>query len=174
MPIGSRVRSTRRRASNFDPQKVLLDPYGKCIARPLHRSRDDARQTRLEYGDGIKERGHRVKFAYDWEGDEPPARSFAKTIIYEMHVGGFTRHPNSGVAASKRGTYAGLIDKIPYLKDLGISAVELLPVFAFDEQEAPPGHVITGVISRCRFSRRTLRTAPDTTRWVRLMNFVTW
>ncbi len=70
----------------------------------------------------------------------PPARPFAKTIIYEMHVGGFTRHPNSGVAPSKRGTYAGLIDKIPYLQDLGISAIELLPIFAFDEQDAPPGH----------------------------------
>jgi len=52
---------------------------------------------------------------------------------------GFTRHPNSGVVAAKRGTYAGLIDKIPYLQDLGISAVELLPVFAFDEQDGPPG-----------------------------------
>jgi isoamylase len=56
-----------------------------------------------------------------------------------MHVGGFTRHPSSGVAPSKRGTYAGLIEKIPYLRDLGISAVELLPVFAFDEEDGPPG-----------------------------------
>jgi len=56
-----------------------------------------------------------------------------------MHVGGFTRHPRSGVALGKRGTYAGLIDKIPYLQDLGVSAVELLPVFAFDEQDGPPG-----------------------------------
>ncbi len=56
-----------------------------------------------------------------------------------MHVGGFTRHPSSGVTPAKRGTYAGLIDKIPYLRDLGVSAVELLPVFAFDEQDGPPG-----------------------------------
>ena len=54
-------------------------------------------------------------------------RPFAKTIIYEMHVGGFTRHPSSGVAPEKRGTFAGLIEKIPYLQDLGVSAVELLP-----------------------------------------------
>jgi glycogen operon protein len=76
---------------------------------------------------------------YDWEGDTPIGRPFAKTIIYEMHVGGFTRHPSSGIAAAKRGTYAGLIEKISYLRDLGISAVELLPVFAFDEQDGPPG-----------------------------------
>jgi len=76
---------------------------------------------------------------YDWEGDELLGRPFAKTIIYEMHVGGFTRHPSSSVTPSKRGTYAGLIEKIPYLQDLGVSAVELLPVFAFDVQDGPPG-----------------------------------
>src|SRR5215467_9104518 len=58
-----------------------------------------------------------------------------------MHVGGFTRHPNSGVAEARRGTFAGLIDKIPYLLDLGITAVELLPVFHFDAQDCPPGKV---------------------------------
>jgi isoamylase len=79
--------------------------------------------------------------AYDWEGDSPLGRPFAKTIIYEMHVGGFTRHPNSGVAPSKRGTYAGLVEKIPYLRDLGITAVELLPIYAFDAEDAPPGLV---------------------------------
>ena len=123
----------------FDPQKVLLDPYGKCIARPSHYSRDDARRPGSNTAAALKSVVVDPT-VYDWEGDAPPARPFAKTIIYEMHVGGFTRHPNSGVAPSKRGTYAGLIDKIPYLQDLGISAVELLPVFAFDEQDAPPGH----------------------------------
>ena len=76
---------------------------------------------------------------YDWEGDAPLKRPFSQTIIYEMHVAGFTRHPSSGVAAEKRGTYAGLIEKIPYLQDLGVTAVELLPVFQFDHQDAPPG-----------------------------------
>ena len=56
-----------------------------------------------------------------------------------MHVRGFTRHPNSGVAEQTRGTYTGLIEKIPYLKQLGITAVELLPVFQFDAQDCPPG-----------------------------------
>ena len=54
---------------------------------------------------------------------------------------GFTRHASSGVSATKRGTFAGLVEKIPYLQDLGITAVELLPVFQFDSQDAPPGHV---------------------------------
>jgi isoamylase len=122
----------------FDPQKLLLDPYGKCIAVPAHRSRDAARKP----GDNTATAIRSVvvdPHAYDWEDDSPPRRSFAKTIIYEMHVAGFTRHPSSGVAPSKRGTYAGLIDKIPYLQDLGITAIELLPVFAFDEDDSPPG-----------------------------------
>jgi isoamylase len=135
-----------RVAGSFDPskglrfnsRKVLLDPYGKCIAVPAKRSRDAARGR----GDNAATALRSVVVdpaAYDWEGDSPPRRSFAKTIIYEMHVAGFTRHPSSGVAPSKRATYAGLIDKIPYLMDLGITAVELLPVFAFDEDDSPPG-----------------------------------
>ena len=59
-------------------------------------------------------------------------------IIYELHVGGFTAHPSSGVAEHRRGTFAGVIDKIPYLQELGITHVELLPVMAFDRQDVPP------------------------------------
>src|SRR4051794_34396119 len=121
----------------FDPKKVLLDPYGKCIARPSNYSREGARRLGSNTATALRSIVADPS-SYDWEGDVPPARPFAKTIIYEMHVGGFTRHPNSGVAPSKRGTYAGIIDKIPYLQDLGISAIELLPIFAFDEQDAPP------------------------------------
>src|SRR5262249_46660466 len=65
----------------------------------------------------------------------------ARTIIYEMHVRGFTRHPSSGVDEKIRGTFAGVAEKIPYLQDLGISAVELLPVFQFDAQDCPAGKV---------------------------------
>ena len=130
--------SDPERGLRFDPEKVLLDPYGKCIARPTGRSRDAARRR----GDNAATALQSVvvdSACYHWEGDVPLGRPFAKTIIYEMHVGGFTRHPNSGVVAAKRGTYAGLIDKISYLQDLDVSAVELLPVFAFDEQDGPPG-----------------------------------
>src|SRR6516164_6726174 len=125
------------RGLRFDPEKVLLDPYGKGIARPATRNRQAARQP----GDNVADALRSVVVdpsSYNWQGDAPLGRPFAQTIIYEMHVGGFTRHPNSGVAPAKRGTYAGLIDKIPYLRDLGVSAVELLPVFAFDEQDGPP------------------------------------
>jgi len=78
---------------------------------------------------------------YDWEGDLPLHLPAARTIVYEMHVRGFTQHPSSGVDEQRRGTYAGLIERIPYLKDLGITAVELLPVFQFDRQDCPPGLV---------------------------------
>ena len=122
----------------FDAQKLLLDPYGKCIACPRQRSRSAA----CDPGDNVGTALRSVvadPAAYDWENDASPGRSLANLVIYEMHVGGFTRHPNSGIAPAKRGTYAGLIEKIPYLKDLGIGAVELLPVYAFDEEDCPPG-----------------------------------
>ena len=73
---------------------------------------------------------------YDWEGVQPPNIPYPDTAIYELHVGGFTQHPSSGVAVDRRGTYRGLIEKIPYLKALGITAVELLPVQQFDSQSA--------------------------------------
>jgi isoamylase len=122
----------------FDEEKLLLDPYGQAVVMPEQYSRDAAKKP----GDNTP---YAMRSAvvdsstYDWEGDEPLRRSFANTVIYEMHVRGFTQHENSGVAPDKRGTYAGLIEKIPYLTDLGVTAVELLPVFQFDAQEAPPG-----------------------------------
>src|SRR3954451_16005692 len=127
-----------QRGLRFDPSQVLLDPYGKCIARPAARTGDASRRPADNVATALRsvivDPG-----SYDWEDDAPIARPFAKTILYEMHVGGFTLHPSSGVAPGRRGTYAGLIEKIPYLRDLGVSAVELLPVFAFDAQDGPPG-----------------------------------
>jgi len=79
--------------------------------------------------------------SYNWEDDTPLKRPSSRTIVYEMHVRGFTRHPSSGVSQEKQGTYAGMIEKIPYLRQLGITAVELLPVFQFDAQDCPPGLV---------------------------------
>jgi len=122
----------------FDRDKVLLDPYGKCVARPAGWSRAAARGPGDNCASALKSVVADAA-AYDWEGDQPLRTPFAKTVVYEMHVGAFTRHPNAGVAPAKRGTYSGLIDKIPYLQDLGITAVELLPVFAFDDQDAPTG-----------------------------------
>ncbi|MDE2370801.1 MAG: glycogen debranching protein GlgX [Burkholderiales bacterium] len=124
----------------FDAEKVLLDPYGRAVAMPgAYRrgaacvaGRNDAWALKSVVADDA---------SYDWEGDRPLHRSFAETVIYEAHVRGFTRHASSGVAPTRRGTYAGLIEKIPYLVDLGITAVELMPVFQFDAQDAPAGLV---------------------------------
>ena len=124
------IASTRKRCSS-----TLT---GRCIARPAGYSRDAARKPGDNAAYAMKSVVTDLR-TYDWEGDTPPRTPFAKTIVYELHVGGFTRHPSSGISPAKRGTYAGLIEKIPYLTDLGISAVELLPVFAFDEQDGPPG-----------------------------------
>ena len=126
------------RGLRFDAEKVLIDPYGLVVAVPATYDRWAAARP----GDNVAMAMKSVVAdpdRYDWEGDLPPQRPFAETVIYELHVGGFTRHPSSGVAIDKRGTYAGLIEKIPYLKDLGITAVELLPVFQFDAQDCPPG-----------------------------------
>jgi isoamylase len=124
----------------FDPGKVLLDPYGRGVVVPKNYSRDAARLD----GDNAATAMKSVvvdPHAYDWEGDTRLHRPSSRTIIYEMHVRGFTRHPSSGVSEKARGTYAGLIEKIPYLHQLGITAVELLPVFQFDVQDAPRGRV---------------------------------
>ena len=122
----------------FDASKVLLDPYAKCVARPSRTSRVAARSRRDDASTALKS-VLADPAAYDWEDDRPPRIPFTKTVIYEVHVGNFTRHPNSGIEVSRRGTFAGLIEKIPYLRDLGVTALELLPVFAFDEEAAPEG-----------------------------------
>jgi isoamylase len=123
-----------------DPSKVLLDPYGRAVVVP----KDYRRHAVLAQGDDTAAAMKSVvvdSATYDWEGDLPLRRPSSRTVIYEMHVRGFTRHPNSGVSDDLRGTYAGLIEKIPYLQQLGITAVELLPVFQFDPQDAPPGRI---------------------------------
>jgi len=128
------------RGMRFDPTKVLLDPYGRGVVVPRNYSRDAARGQ----GDNAATAMKSVVVdpqSYNWEGDRPLHHPSSRTIIYEMHVRGFTRHPSSGVSEQTRGTYAGLIEKIPYLQHLGITAVELMPVFQFDAQDAPHGLV---------------------------------
>jgi isoamylase len=126
------------RGQRFDSEKVLLDPYGRALAVPENYSRDKAGKPGENTSSAMK--SVIVDTAtYDWEGDRPLGRPDSRTIIYEMHVRGFTRHPSSCVPEDARGTYRGLVHKIPYLRELGVSAVELLPVFAYDPQDAPPG-----------------------------------
>ena len=124
----------------FDPTKVLLDPYGRGVVVPPGYRREAAQRERDNAATAMKSVVVNCG-AYDWEGDAPLRRPAARTIVYEMHVRGFTRHPSSGVSEKTRGTFAGLIEKIPYLRELGITAVELLPVFQFDAQDCPPGLV---------------------------------
>jgi isoamylase len=126
------------RGLRFDADKLLLDPYGRGVVVPANYDREAAKRP----GDTSATSMKSVVVdpsAYDWQGDAPLCLPSARTIIYEMHVRGFTRHPSSGIGDKTRGTYAGLIEKIPYLKDLGITAVELLPVFQFDPFDAPIG-----------------------------------
>jgi len=128
------------RGLRFDAEKVLLDPYGLAVAVPERYDRDAACRPGDNAACALKSVVADPS-RYDWEGDQPPRRPSAETIIYEMHVRGFTGHPSSGVHGVRAGTYAGLIEKIPYLVDLGITAVELLPVFQFDPHAAPDGRV---------------------------------
>ncbi|WP_447983161.1 glycogen debranching protein GlgX [Nitrospira sp. Nam74] len=129
-----------QRGLRFDAEKILCDPYGKTVAVPEGYSRVDASIP----GDNCATAMKSVVVdprSYDWEGDVPLKRPFSQTVIYEMHVAGFTRHPNSGLSPEIRGTYRGLMEKIPYLQHLGITAVELLPIFHFDEQDSSPGYL---------------------------------
>ena len=108
------------RRLRFDGEKLLIDPYGRGVAVG---SRYD-RAAGCAPGDNTAFAMKSVAVdcsRYDWRGDRPLGRPWSETIIYEMHVGGFTRNPNSGVSAEKRGTYSGLIEKLPYLQGLGIN-----------------------------------------------------
>ena len=102
----------------FDADKVLVDPYGLVVPSPgcttagLRRGPGQTVAVAMKSVVADPDR-------YDWEGDRRLERPFAETVIYELHVGDFTRHRSSGVATEKRGTYAGLIEHLSYLKDLG-------------------------------------------------------
>jgi len=124
----------------FDATKVLLDPYGRAVVVPARYNRTAAH----EKGDNAATAMKSVVVdpsLYDWESDRPLHRSSSQTIVYEMHVRGFTKDPSSGLPEATRGTYSGVIEKIPYLQELGVTAVELMPVFQFDALDCPTGHV---------------------------------
>ncbi|HEY5810489.1 MAG TPA: isoamylase [Povalibacter sp.] len=124
---------------SLDVAHELLDPWARAVS--------DARWDRQANIAG-RSRGRSLRAIVATADDTPPAapcpsRDPTDLVIYEMHVGGFTRHASSGVRHP--GTFAGLIDKIPYLRELGITHVELLPVMAFDEQDVPPGVAALGL-----------------------------
>jgi len=111
----------------FNPDTILLDPYARVISGRNVWAREPNR-------DDIYPHRARVQpYPFDWQGDAPLLTPIEDLVIYEMHVRGFTRHESSGVAYP--GTFEGVREKIPYLKELGINAVELMPIFEFDEFE---------------------------------------
>lgn len=122
----------------FDRNKILLDPYAKSVFFPpafnrlaATRPGSNAGKAPLGVLTGDSER-------FDWQGDHRP-RHESDTVIYESHVGGFTKNPNSGVKDGARGTFAGLIEEIPYLKELGVTVVELMSVSQYDPSDGNYG-----------------------------------
>jgi glycogen operon protein len=129
------------RGLRFNPAKVLVDPYARAVSYGDNWSRAAAHGL----GDNARSALKSVVVdlsPYDWEGDRPLQRPMQETVIYEVHLKGFTAHPSSGV--SRPGTYCGVTEKIPYLRDLGITAVEFLPLQQFDEQEVQRTNPLTG------------------------------
>jgi len=118
----------------FQASKMLIDPFATCIFFPPTYDRGAAVGTDSNAGKAPLAVLPKEDGEFDWEGDLPP-RHASDLVIYEMHVRGFTANPNSGVTASRQGTFAGMIEKIPHLRELGVTAVELMPVYEFDESE---------------------------------------
>jgi isoamylase len=124
----------------FNPRKELLDPWARGVTDALW-----DRNRAADPGDAgsCGMRSVVCDPSFDWGGERPIARTLEGAVIYELHVGGFTRHPSSGVAAP--GTFRALEEKIPYLQELGITHVELLPVMAFDTQSVPAAAAARGL-----------------------------
>ncbi len=127
--------------NRFNRNKVVIDPYARGNSAMLWN-----RGSACGPDDNLATSMRSVVIqtdGYDWEGDQPLHRPMNETIIYELHVGGFTRSPSSG--SERPGTFLALADKIPYLQSLGITAVELLPVFGFDPTDMDRLNPITGL-----------------------------
>ncbi len=137
----------------FNPNKLLVDPYATAIAPPrITDSRTasgydpSSPQRDLSFSE-VDDAATAPKCVithegFDWQGDQPLRHPWASTVVYELHVRGYTIHPSAGVRFP--GTYRGLIEKIPYLKELGVTAVELMPVQEFNESDLPRFNPETG------------------------------
>jgi len=137
----------------FNPRKELLDPWARGVC--------DAFWDRSRASDPLEEGpcGFRAVVsdpAFDWSGERPIPRELEGAIVYELHVGGFTRHPSSG--ARSPGTFSALAGKIPYLRELGITHVELLPVMAFDEQSVSAAVAARGLKNYWGYDTHSFRS----------------
>lgn len=132
----------------FDPNEVLIDPYAKALTGGerwgvwQRRQGDDHPKISSRNVEVRKYRNLIIEDDFDWGADRPLNRPMSELVIYELHVRGFTRHKSAQV--DHPGTYRGLIEKIPYLKNLGINAVELLPIFEFEELDRDTFNPQTG------------------------------
>ena len=125
-----------RQGHRYDKRRILLDPYAKAISLPGAWGERDGMDGAYPY----RARVHQADF--DWEGDQQLNIPIEDLVIYEMHLRGFTAHASSGV--EQPGTFAAAIEKIPYLKALGINCIELMPIFAFDESDNSRKNPLTG------------------------------
>jgi isoamylase len=133
-------RDLHGRGDRFNPAKALLDPYARGVDMTLW---DRGAACTPDDNLAASIRGAIIRTdTYDWEGDTPINRPMHETVIYEVHVGGFTRDNSSG--SLRPGTFTALAERIPYLRALGITAVELLPVFQFDPGEYGGTNPLTG------------------------------
>ncbi len=124
----------------FNPRAILLDPYARAISGNHQWGVAD-----VPYGKTTGQLPRRCRLVaddFDWEGDHPLATPLSQTVFYELHVRGYTQHSSSGV--HHPGTFLGLTEKIPHLKDLGVTAVQLMPVMEFDELDCMRKHPVTG------------------------------
>ncbi|MCF7993428.1 MAG: glycogen debranching protein GlgX [Chromatiaceae bacterium] len=124
---------TRESGCRHDPDKLLLDPWCTAVSDRLW---DRAAACRPGSNLASAMRSLLIRDEYDWEGDQHLHVPLTEAVIYELHVGGFSRHPSADT--QHPGTFRAIIEKIPYLTELGITHVELLPIMAFDLQDVPP------------------------------------
>jgi glycogen operon protein len=146
LPVGTHYNWRLTPAGDTGAAVEVLDPWARAVS---DRRWNRAART-AEPAGPLGLRGIVVDPEFDWLRDPPPAGDLAGAVIYELHVGGYTRHASSGV--DHPGTFLGLRDKIPYLQALGITHVQLLPVAAFDEQDVPPGVAALGLANYWGYS----------------------
>jgi isoamylase len=150
---GWRVNGPTGVGHRYDPAKILLDPASPLLSNGAVWGSGGERDRHKTSRRSLYFRGPR----YDWGDDAPPLVPHEESIVYELHVRGFTCHPSSAV--SKPGTFAGLAEKIPYLKWLGITAVELLPIHEFNEDDCPFVNPLTGKRNRDFWGYNTIAFA---------------